>query len=1310
MKPTLLLLALLGIGIASAQPTYKQKMHDYSVNFYDVVQEAESYFQTHDRGKGSGWKSYQRWKVENEPRFYPTGDRSQADPHFAEKAFQQFVNANQAKLAVFDSGWRDLGPYDANNITRHYSAGIGRVEAFWVNPNDDQHIYMGSRSGGFWRTTDGGASWLNTTDFLIASGVNAIAVNPNNPDSVLINVRNANNGTTHGIYRSTDGGLTWAQTAFNPSNLSWGGLGDNEYIYKIAYHPTISGQVFVGTSEGLFRSNNDLFSWSHPISNGWVRDIEFHPTNANTIYAYDDNFFGSNQNVVMISTNGGSSFAQSGVLTNNNDATCYIATSPDCPNCIYVGSTNGVWKSTNTGTSFTFLSNPNETCRGFAVSDLDDNNMIYGYVDLEASTNGGTTFNQITNWFFNNTPGPAYVHADLRTSGCVNGVFYVGTDGYLCKSTDNGTTWTRLNDGTGIRENYAVGISQSNWAVHMAGSQDNGTSILDETGWIEWNGGDGMEAVIQSLNDDWMIGSWQYGTRQRTKDGGQTRHGIGTPQSGSSQAYWEAPLFYDPLQQMRVYHFSDSIFASDEFGDNWQYVGSPNIGVIRVAAIAQNNSDIMVAIRGDDIRLTQNGGQSWSDISSGLPGYSITDIAFDPNDDQTIVVSYSRYQNDNQKIYMTSNLGATWTNITHNLGNMPIRAIAIDHSNASNIYVGAEIGVYYKPMNGNNWMLYNTNLPNVTVRDLEIQYGSNTIKAATWGRGLWDYHLVGRKDYPAILTTSITTPPTENLPLQNVDQTVTSVISYDDPLTSVYVVWSTNSNALTNIIQMNNTVDSTWVSQTGISGNHPAGTDIYFKVFAVGSQGDTTETYRFMYRINEFDYCNSSGNMDFTTAVTLVDFSGINNSSGKTQPYTDYSSTDSAVVEINQSYPLTVNLDTDGNYTIFSKVWIDWNRDAIFDEQTEEYNLGSATNTSNGPTNNSPLTIMVPANALPGKTTMRVSCQYNSSPVPCATAFDGEVEDYAIIVNSPICAPATESISVNECEFYLSPAGNIYSATGTYQDTLLKNDGCDSIITISLTIENNTFNVIDPVACGTYTTPSGLNTYTISGTYQDTISNLAGCDSVLTINLQVANESFASLAESVCDSYTVPSGNATYLVSGTYQDTIPNMQGCDSILTIALTVQDIDTSLTITNASLTVAEMGATYQWIDCQTNSPIQGATDQTFLPSENGNYAVIVEANGCTDTSACFAMMSVGFYDNEFGSGVQIFPNPTLGRFEIDLGDLYQDIEVEITDLRGKTIQLESALNTESISVELKEAAGLYLIHLKADGKSAVFKLLKE
>jgi len=825
-------------------------MKDMSVNFYDVCAAADQYFETHDRGKGSGWKGYQRWKAENESKYYPSGDRSNVDPYFASKAYTTFVQEYGVNNSArgFDDGWRDLGPYDAENITSHYSPGIGRVECLWVNPSDDQHIYMGSRSGGFWKTLDGGNTWLNTTDTLTASGVNTLTASPTNPDSIFINVRNGGNGTTHGVYRSTDGGQTWSITNFNPTNLSWGGLGSNAQILKIVYHPTVPNLVFVGTNRGLYRSDDNLDTWTHPITSGWITDIEFRPNDDYWVYAYNDQYGGANENRVLRSNDQGMSFAPSTLISGNSGARGHLAVSPECDSCVYFASSNGVWLSSDLASTFTLKGVPTESCQGFAVSDTDADYMIYGYLDMQASSNGGLTFYNITDWAIGGTSLPNdYVHADLRTAECVNGVFYIGTDGYLCKSTDNGQNWTRLNNGTGIREFYAAGISQSDWTVQMAGSQDNGTSIRDASGWIEWNGGDGMEALVQPLRPDWMIGSWQFGTRQITLDGGQTRQTSNNPEGGSGYANWQAPLQYSHNKQMRVYHFSENVFESNTFGDgDWTLIGSPGIGQIMVADIARNNSNIMAISRYGTLRISTDGGATFSPPQASLPNYSITDITFDPKDDSTLIVTYNRYQNDGKKVYISHNLGGSWTNITSNLGNMPIRTAVIDHSSEPVIYVGGEIGVYYKRMSETNWTLYNQNLPNVTVRDLEIQYGTNVLRAVTWGRGLWEYKLVDRKDHPSITHTFISEFPMQPSPATLVDQYVTASISYDESLTSVYVLWSDSLPTFDHQIMMSNTTDSTWVSDDFIP-HQEMGADVYFKVVAVGDNQDTTETYGFHY-------------------------------------------------------------------------------------------------------------------------------------------------------------------------------------------------------------------------------------------------------------------------------------------------------------------------------------------------------------------------------------------------------------------------------------------------------------------------------
>ena len=1021
MKALIIFLSVVLISTNSfSQKEYKVLMDDMSVNFYEVCESAENYFTTHNKEeKGSGWKGFQRWKASNEYKYYPSGDRSQIDPFFTENAFSknQIKAKDASNKSLFGSDWVELGPNRIDSVTGNYSTGLGRIEDHYVDPLNPNLIYLGSRSGGFWKSIDGGVNWLGgSTDFLIASGVNTLTVSPTNPDSILINIRNARNGNSHGLYRSIDGGDSWTITNFNPLNIGFGGLGSNFKIYEIRYHPRVPNLIFIGTSKGIYRSDDNLVTWTPLLTTGDIEEIQFHPTNNDIIYLYDSYYWGSNQNFVLLSDDQGLSYNQSTeIVANLENRSVHLSVSNDCNNCLYFASDNGVWKSTDNGVNYTFLNNPPQGCGGFTVNDLDTSNMIFGYVDIEASMDGGQTFNQVTSWSLGNTNGSGsghqnsfntstdYVHADLHPAKCVNGVFYVGTDGLFSKSMDNGISWENIGQGVAVRENYKLGVSQSNHYRSISGSQDNGTSIKHKNSWIEFYGADGMEGLIHPLNDDWMIGSLQFGGRRRTKDGGLTQTGASAPgQSGSGNGGWEAPIAYDPNNQMTVYNFSKYIFKSIDFGTSWDSIGAPSTftSTISNAAIAENNSNIIVISNGNKIEKSINGGTTFTSIKNNYPNHSIQDIAFDPNDDEVIIIVNARYENNGEKVFITTNGGTSWNNITNNLGDMPIHSVVIDHTDSSRIYLGAEIGVYTKLMSENVWSLYNPNLPNTTIEELEIVNGSNTIKAATWGRGLWEYSLVGRNNFPSILITKITDQPTDVLPLENIDQYVTSLISYDDILTSVFVKWSVNSLAFDNQIDMTNTVDSTWVSNSPIP-NQAFNSKIYFKVFAVGSIGDTTETYKFMYNVREEKVCPSAGTMSYQGNITYVNFNAIDNVTGKTQPYTDYTSTDSTFIVINEDYDLSVNVSTDnGNYVYYVTAWVDWNHDDDFYDSGEEYLLGSAQNVADAPTNLSPFTISIPSNAAFGNTIMRISCNYNAYQTdPCASGFDGEVEDYLLVIS-----------------------------------------------------------------------------------------------------------------------------------------------------------------------------------------------------------------------------------------------------------------------------------------------------------------------
>jgi hypothetical protein len=179
-------------------------------------------------------------------------------------------------------------------------------------------------------------------------------------------------------------------------------------------------------------------------------------------------------------------------------------------------------------------------------------------------------------------------------------------------------------------------------------------------------------------------------------------------------------------------------------------------------------------------------------------------------------------------------------------------------------------------------------------------------------------------------------------------------------------------------------------------------TDVQFKLTGITGNGDASDIAidNFVIKNNDATtYCVSEGNMDYNTAITRVIFNQIDNpSGGKAYPYEDYTYI-KTVVQRNQSYDLTVNVDTDGNYTVYVKAWIDWNQDGDFDDADEELDLGTVKNVSDGATTNSPLSITIPATAQIGDTRMRVSAKYNDYATACETDFDGEVEDYTVTVN-----------------------------------------------------------------------------------------------------------------------------------------------------------------------------------------------------------------------------------------------------------------------------------------------------------------------
>ncbi|MFD1552935.1 hypothetical protein DNU06_15975 [Putridiphycobacter roseus] len=276
--------------------------------------------------------------------------------------------------------------------------------------------------------------------------------------------------------------------------------------------------------------------------------------------------------------------------------------------------------------------------------------------------------------------------------------------------------------------------------------------------------------------------------------------------------------------------------------------------------------------------------------------------------------------------------------------------------------------------------------------------------------------------------------------------------------------------------------------------------------------------------------------------------------------------------------------------------------------------------------------------------------------------------------------------------------GNWYFTNQLVIDTLVTNAGCDSIVKTNLSLYSGSNSSISVTACNSYTLANGT-VITNSGTYADTTSSVNGCDSIITTVLTINPVGATSTTLTVCDFYISPTGNML-TNTGIYKDTITTSNGCDSIITTNLTVNSITAGTISFNAgSLFVNATAASYQWLDCDNLfSEISGATNPSFSPTINGNYACkVIGVNGCVDTTSCTMVNNVGLNEGSTNEhAILIYPNPTTDILIVEM-DEQKALDIKIYDAVGKVVYSQSTSNTAKVEINISElAAGQYYIHL--------------
>jgi hypothetical protein len=317
--------------------------------------------------------------------------------------------------------------------------------------------------------------------------------------------------------------------------------------------------------------------------------------------------------------------------------------------------------------------------------------------------------------------------------------------------------------------------------------------------------------------------------------------------------------------------------------------------------------------------------------------------------------------------------------------------------------------------------------------------------------------------------------------------------------------------------------------------------------------------------------------------------------------------------------------------------------------------------------------------------------------------------DSIITLNLTINLPTTSNLSAIACTGYTwAENGMTYSTSGSYNDTIPNAAGCDSIITLNLTINQSTSSSVNEIACGSYPWAQNGVTYFVSGSYHDTIQNANGCDSIITLNLTVNPITSSSETVSACDSYTWNANGVTYTTSGQHTAALTSGAGCDSVITLNLTIVPTPTAIATDDGLGTLTGSGGNpVQWIDCGTNTAIAGATATTFSPTTNGTYAIVVgNGIGCSDTSNCLVVDYIGLFENQLIDAT-IFPNPTTDEVNITLTE--SSATLVIRDAQGKIIQTRTVENGASISLATIQT-GVYFFELTTERGKTVKRVVKQ
>lgn len=658
----------------------------------------------------------------------------------------------------------------------------GRIVDLAVDHLAADTVYAAAATGGVWKSTDAGGTFVPAWPADLTQAVGALAITPTGKLYAGTGESNPGGGSItfggKGVYASSDGGAHWSAS----------GLARTQRISRIAVDPTDEARLFVaatgplfspGGARGVYRSEDAGQGWSRVLQGDnettGASDVQIDPLDPSRVYAvmWDHlrvpsfRRYGGPGSGIYRSTDGGTSWQRlaGGLPAPGPDVgRIGLGMAPTDPNRLYAlyidatGVFTGFFTSADGGDSWTQLPN-NSTLSSsqstygwwFAriwVDPADPLRVFVAGVPLVVSTNGGSTW-QSQGSFHADQHAMAW---DPQSSGRV----YLGNDGGVYRSQANGQPPWTFGTVQPFTQFYTIDVGEQDPTRIVGGAQDNGCNRSYSTGnpsnWNTWACADGLEALISFENQNVVYGCSQYGSCVRSLNGGDSSSSIGG--TTSQRRNWLTPLVFDPSDADVMYYAGNIVNRSTNGGQSWSAIspdltgGDPHpedaypFGTVTTVAAAKSNPLVLYAGT-DDGRVwhTASGGPPWIPANDPhLPRRWVTRIVADPDDAAVAYVTFSGFRNEDRAAYVLKTVdgGTSWTDITGDLPRAPVNVLALA---GAILLVGTDVGVFLSPDAGATWLRAGDGLPEAPVMDIRYHQPTNQLYASTFGRGMWKVQL-----------------------------------------------------------------------------------------------------------------------------------------------------------------------------------------------------------------------------------------------------------------------------------------------------------------------------------------------------------------------------------------------------------------------------------------------------------------------------------------------------------------------------------------------------------------------------------------